>query len=271
MRKSDGFSHLLAILLCVTLITGNAGITVLAGDYTSEQGVEADFFDEDSTEDVAHEEASYVDVFTEEPGSGGEMASEEELEGSLIIEEAVFESNAAVDPGSDGSVPADNEQAGDVIEEFADGSVDVAGDYAGETAGDGSAGESSGGASGSAGGDGSIAETQVVFDAVPETAVVTVYLVTGNDDQNSIPAQEDGSFLLLPGEYTYTAEAEGYVSLENVPFTVTGDGQSMRFSFEMVANDEKELKEFDQSGTVNGVVVRVQAGPGVFPADAVRG
>ena len=47
MRKSDGFSHLLAILLCVTLITGNAGITVLAGDYTSEQGVEADFFDED--------------------------------------------------------------------------------------------------------------------------------------------------------------------------------------------------------------------------------
>lgn len=41
MKKSDGFSRLLAILLCVMLITGNAGITVFAGDYTSEQGAEA--------------------------------------------------------------------------------------------------------------------------------------------------------------------------------------------------------------------------------------
>ena len=47
MKKSDGFSCLLAILLCVMLITGNAGIAVLAGDYTSEQGVEADFFEVD--------------------------------------------------------------------------------------------------------------------------------------------------------------------------------------------------------------------------------
>ncbi|WP_207649430.1 hypothetical protein, partial [Sarcina sp. DSM 11001] len=62
----------------------------------------------------------------------------------------------------------------------------------------------------------------VTFISDPETAVVAVYPAATEEvpDPEAIPAQDDGSFLLLPGEYTYNAEAEGYVSAEDVSFTV---------------------------------------------------
>ena len=131
-----------------------------------------------------------------------------------------------------------------------------------------------------------IQPVSVVFDAMPETAVVTVWPAANGSlseeagspegetegvvTPEAIPAQEDGSFVLLPGEYTYTAEAEGYVSLENVPFTVTGDEQPLLLSFALEAQPEEtpEPVAFDQSQTVNGVIVTVRAEPGVFPEGA---
>ena len=112
----------------------------------------------------------------------------------------------------------------------------------------------------------------VAFNAIPETAVVTVWPAATEEtlEPDPIPAEDDGSFLLLPGEYTYTAEAEGYVSIENKPFTVTDDEQPLMISFEMeaVAEEIPEPVAFEQSRTVNGVVVTVKAEPGVFPAGA---
>ena len=98
----------------------------------------------------------------------------------------------------------------------------------------------------------------VIFDVTPETAVIAVYPVATEEAPNpeTIPAEEDGSFLLLPGEYTYTAEAKGYVSAENVPFTVADEPLTLTVALEAV---EEEPVAFDQSQTVNGVVVRVQA------------
>ena len=37
-----------------------------------------------------------------------------------------------------------------------------------------------------------------------------------NPEPEAIPAEEDGSFLLLPGNYAYTAEAEGYAPIDLV-------------------------------------------------------
>ena len=48
---------------------------------------------------------------------------------------------------------------------------------------------------------------------------------------------------LLPGEYAYTAVAEGYVSVENVPFTVTGDVQPLLLSFALEAVPEETPAE----------------------------
>ncbi|MBQ6347745.1 MAG: InlB B-repeat-containing protein, partial [Clostridia bacterium] len=130
-----------------------------------------------------------------------------------------------------------------------------------------------------------IQPVSVVFDAMPETAAVTVYPAATEEVPipEAIPAQADGSFALLPGEYTYSAGAEGYASIENAPFTVTGDEQPLLLSFALEAQGslpegaversetegvEPEPAAFEQSMTVNGVVVTVKAEPGVFPANA---
>ena len=133
---------------------------------------------------------------------------------------------------------------------------------------------------------------RVAFTAVPEDAVVSVYAASqeeteeteeteGESDEDGeaeesagkqgefIIAKEDGSWLLLPGEYAYSASAEGYVSIENIPFTVTDEPLEIAFELEPEAIEEpEESVPFDQSKTLNGVVVRVQAEAGVFPADA---
>ena len=62
----------------------------------------------------------------------------------------------------------------------------------------------------------------VVFETTPEDAVIAVRPAVAGEDpaQEAIPPQEDGSYLLLPGQYTYSATAEGYVGLEGVAFEV---------------------------------------------------
>ena len=69
-------------------------------------------------------------------------------------------------------------------------------------------------------------ETDTVLEAVqpvrvefvrdPEELTLTVYDENGEE----IEAEEDGSYLLIPGQYSYTATCEGYAAAENVEFTV---------------------------------------------------
>ena len=109
----------------------------------------------------------------------------------------------------------------------------------------------------------------VTFATEPVTAVVTVYPAATEEVPvpEAIPAQENGSFLLLPGEYTYNAEAEGYVSVEAVPFIVAEEPLTVSVILEA---EEVELAPvaFEQSRTVNGVIITVKADPGVFPEGA---
>lgn len=139
----------------------------------------------------------------------------------------------------------------------------------------------------------SIQPVRVTFVVIPENAIVSVqYCETPIEGQEidesleaqtaSIPAEEDGSFLLPPGEYTYTAEAEGYVSAEAVHFVVAQENLTMEVCLdeaieevtEEVTEETSEPEDaapaaFDQSMESNGVIVNVKADPGVFPEDAV--
>ena len=56
----------------------------------------------------------------------------------------------------------------------------------------------------------------VVFVCEPEETVLTV-----KAGEEAKEAEDDGSFSLPYGEYTYSASAEGYVALADVPFTVS--------------------------------------------------
>lgn len=116
----------------------------------------------------------------------------------------------------------------------------------------------------------------VVFNAVPETAVITVYVVENEETVEPIPAEEDGSFALLPGEYIYSASAEGYKAVEAVPFTVEESEEPLTIKIEMEAEETEKAEEteeaeplpFDQSATVDGVVITVRAEAGAFPNNA---
>ena len=55
------------------------------------------------------------------------------------------------------------------------------------------------------------APVEMVFVVTPEEAEVLVYTKDENDEKTEIDPEEDGSYLLLPGEYYYTLTAEGYV------------------------------------------------------------
>ena len=90
---------------------------------------------------------------------------------------------------------------------------------------------------------------EVVFDAMPDTAAVTVRPA---DAEEAVPAQADGSYLLLPGEYTYSAVADGFVSIEDVPFTVTGDEQPLRLSFAL----EPDIAEEYDAGVGTAYIQR---------------
>ena len=76
----------------------------------------------------------------------------------------------------------------------------------------------------------------VVFNVTPEDAVVTVYTKDNPDDPEEktvIDPEEDGSYLLLPGEYYYDVVAEGYEPVEETAF---------KTSKEKVTEDDEIVK-----------------------------
>ncbi len=102
---------------------------------------------------------------------------------------------------------------------------------------------------------------RVVFDIVPAEAAISVLDAGGV----SVPAETDGAFLLLPGEYAYTAQAEGYVSAEGVAFAVLDAPLTIPVALEALL---PEPLPFEQSRTLDGVEVTVHAEAGAFPNDA---
>ena len=69
----------------------------------------------------------------------------------------------------------------------------------------------------------SVEPVSVEFICAPESLTLSVYAKEDEAHENPILPEEDGSYLLLPGFYTYTAECEGYESAEDVEFEVTAD------------------------------------------------
>lgn len=74
----------------------------------------------------------------------------------------------------------------------------------------------------------------VRFSCTPADAEVTVFDAAGE----AAAPEDDGSYLLVPGDYTYTASCEGYIAAENVSFTVA-DG-SAETAIDVVLEAETE-------------------------------
>ena len=66
-------------------------------------------------------------------------------------------------------------------------------------------------------------------------AELTVFVYSAGE---RVLPNEDGSYTLAPGEYTYTAECEGYEALLDVPFTVTGEAEYAEIEVVLTAEDD---------------------------------
>ena len=125
-----------------------------------------------------------------------------------------------------------------------------------------------------------ILPVSVVFVLTPETAGITLWPAAGGEvpEPEAIAAEEDGSFLLLPGKYTYTAAADGYVPAEKKDLTIIGDEQvltvpvvleTVREEPEEKPEEKPESAAFEAAGEASAGTVTVSAEPGVFPESAM--
>ncbi len=85
----------------------------------------------------------------------------------------------------------------------------------------------------------------VYFNFEPADAELLVFPAPTEDDPEpfDIFPEEDGSYLLVPGSYTYSAEAEGYKPIQNHPFEVMASDESMTISFAMEEITDDETPE----------------------------
>ena len=89
---------------------------------------------------------------------------------------------------------------------------------------------------------------RVEFICDPEDAVITVYDPSQLDENGEplvIAPEEDGTWLLTPGEYWYDAECDGYENLVSITFKVkeSGDGENSQniqviLTEELLSEDE---------------------------------
>ena len=280
-------------------------------DGNGEEGGDADQEDADAANDAdaEKEDESAKDAGTVNNADAEKDAEEEGNENAGVLEDDPAEGEPNGDEASDED---SDEASGEAGNEDGD---EASGEDGGED-GDEDGDEDGGEASDEAGGDAEAAlqPIRVVFNITPADAVVTVKALdsetgeaaeeqpddaqpadetpdgTSENTDASITAQDDGSFALLPGAYTYTASAEGYKPAQDVPFTVAVDALTIDIALEAEAevSDEEsadgaeaeeaqeaeeadgaeEYPPFDQSATCNGVVVAVKADAGTFPAGA---
>lgn len=108
---------------------------------------------------------------------------------------------------------------------------------------------------------------RVTFIRTPADLTLTVYAA---DTDTEIDPQEDDTYLLAPGEYTYLAELDGYISEENT-FTVSEvDEANREISVELQSADMEDDASFDsgdyslQLSRIDELYERIKKNGGFF-------
>ena len=86
----------------------------------------------------------------------------------------------------------------------------------------------------------------VLFVCNPKDAVVTVYdpgILDENNEAIALEPEEDGSYLLLPGDYCYDAVCSGYKSAEKTAFTVELPEDDHIVVVDVILEEEVEEEE----------------------------
>ncbi len=97
----------------------------------------------------------------------------------------------------------------------------------------------------------------VVFVLTPDDSHISVYTLSDGDEEDMtqrivIEPEADGSYRLIPGEYYYSVEAEGYPVFEDVLFTVAPEPEVQEIFVSL-----PELQETDGDRFVENISVLV--------------
>ena len=90
----------------------------------------------------------------------------------------------------------------------------------------------------------------VVFTVTPEEAELLVYTKDENDEKTEIDPEEDGSYLLLPGEYYYTLTAEEYVSVEEEKLEVEPSEEPVEIELTLLPVQPEDAVENTEEATL---------------------
>ena len=164
----------LCLVMCLSLFpaTALADAEIMEEPFAEELIIEEPIVEEPAVEEPVVEEPAVEEPAVEEP------AVEEPVVEEPAVEEPIVE-EPAEDP-TEPTVPGDGEEA----------PVEVPAEEEDEEP--------------------SEEPVRVIFVCDPEDLTLTVYTLDENGDKRSFEPEEDGSYLLLPGEYFYEAECEGY-------------------------------------------------------------
>lgn len=214
-------------------------------DGNDAEGGNADQEDADAANDA---DAEKEDESANDAGTVNNDDAEKDAE-----EEGNENAGALEDDPAEGE-PNGNEAGNEDGDEASGENGNEAGDEASDEDGDEARGDA----------EAALQPIRVVFNITPADAVVTVKALdseageaaeeqpddaqpadetpdgTSENTDASITAQDDGSFALLPGAYTYTASAEGYKPAQDVPFTVAVDALTIDIALEAEAEVSDE-------------------------------
>ena len=225
MRKT------LALVLCLVLCLGMLPTWALAENVSPVEEPAAELMQEETQETPEAEQATEPEIPAEEPPVYEESAPEEtvvevlpELSEEVWSEETpdAAESAEAEEPEVPTAEDNDSTEAESVpvnaetTEPATEPDVQDPAEPAEET---------------------DTAPVAVVFTVTPEEAELLVYIKDEYDEKTEIDPEEDGSYLLLPGEYFYTLTAEGYLAIEEELLTVESSTEAVEVSIEMVPED----------------------------------
>jgi len=187
MRRTwkKAFALFLSLVMCLSLFPASA---FAEGDVAEEPAVE------DVAPDVPQED---VDVSAGDDVPENDSAIPGDSEGSLPI-----------DPAAEASdLPAEEPTGEEPVEIIISGDGEEPADQPAEPTGE----EED---------DAAEEPVRVVFVCEPEDLTLTVYVLDEEENKQIFEPEEDGSYLLLPGEYYYDAECEGYETVKDVFFVV---------------------------------------------------
>ena len=92
--------------------------------------------------------------------------------------------------------------------------------------------------------------------ATPEDAAVTVY-EADDAEQRPLEPLEDGTWLLMPGAYAYTAVAEGYIAVEREPFEVVEQKEDFELKIELEPEAEGSSDPADDAVLMTETIAKL--------------